>query len=43
MPMVMMELEQSQGQRLVHIVGLDPARRFEVTNPASNPPKYWPR
>lgn len=43
MPMVMEELEQVDGQRLVHIVGLDPARRFEMTDPALSPPNYWPR
>jgi len=43
MPMVMEELEQADGQRLVHIVGLDPARRYDLTDPAKNPPNYWPR
>jgi hypothetical protein len=39
----MEELEQANGQRLVHIAGLDPNRRFELTDPARNPPKYWLR
>jgi hypothetical protein len=43
MPMLMEDLEQVDGQRLVHIVGLDPGRRYEVTDPAANPPNYWPR
>jgi len=43
MPMVMAELEQADGQRLVHIAGLSPGHRFEATDPARNPPKYWPR
>jgi hypothetical protein len=42
MPMVMDELEQADSQRLVHIVGLDPSRRYELTDPASEPPNYWP-
>lgn len=43
MPMVMLELEQAGGQRLVHITGLNPDRRFELTDPARTPPRYWPR
>lgn len=43
MPIVMEELEQADGQRLVHIVGLDPGRRYELTDPAVAPPRYWPR
>jgi hypothetical protein len=43
MPMVMDELEQADGQRLVHITGLDPSRRYDVTDPAARPPAYWPR
>jgi hypothetical protein len=42
MPMVMDELEQAEGQRLVHIVGLEPSRRFEMTDPVMKPPVYWP-
>lgn len=42
MPMVVLELEQADGQRLVHIAGLDPGRRFEMTDPAESPPAYWP-
>jgi hypothetical protein len=33
MPMVMEELEQADGQRLVHIVALDPNRRYELIDP----------
>lgn len=45
MPMVMEELEQVDSQRpaLVHIVGLEPSRRYEVTDPLVKPPNYWPR
>lgn len=43
MPMVMEELEDAEGQMLVHIVALDPGRRFELTDPATDPPRYWPR
>jgi hypothetical protein len=43
MPMVMASLEQAEAQQLVHIAGLDPNRRFEMTNPKRAPPRYWPR
>jgi hypothetical protein len=43
MPMVAEELEQADSQRLVHIVGLEPSRRYEITDPAAEPPTYWPR
>jgi hypothetical protein len=42
MPMVMEELEQADGQRLVHIVALDPNRRYELIDPTKKPPSYWP-
>jgi PIN like domain len=43
MPAVMAELEAADGQRLVHIVSLDPGRRrFEAIDPARDPPRYWP-
>jgi len=43
MPMVMQELEIASGQRLVHIAGLDPRRRFEIVDPRKKPPSpYWP-
>ena len=42
MPMVMDELEQADSQRLVHIVGLDANRRFELIDPTTEPPNYWP-
>lgn len=43
MPMVMEELERAEGQRLVHIVALEPTRRFEIIDPVQQPPVYWPR
>jgi hypothetical protein len=42
MPMVIEELKQADSQRLVHIVGLEPSRRYEMTDPATKPPVYWP-
>jgi hypothetical protein len=43
MPLVMADLAQVAGQRLVRINGLDPQRRHEVVDPTKAPPKYWPR
>jgi len=46
MPMIIDELRNADGQRLVQIAGLDPspARRFSLTNPRRDPPsRYWPR
>jgi hypothetical protein len=41
---VVAELEQADGQRLVHIHGIDPTRkRHRITDPSREPPKYWPR
>ena len=44
MPMVMQEVENADGQRLVKITGIDqrPRSRFEITDPQRNPPSpYW--
>jgi len=44
MPAVMAELDEADGQRLVHIVSLDPGRRrSEIIDPSQDPPSYWPR
>jgi hypothetical protein len=44
MPMVMEELEIATSQRLVQIAGIEPRRRFEITDPRRTPPSpYWPR
>lgn len=44
MPMVVEELENASGQRLVLITAIDPRRRFDITDPRKTPPSpYWPR
>ena len=44
MPMVMDELAEADGQRLIHIAGLDPRNRYDSTDPKERPPsQYWPR
>ena len=44
MPMIVQELENATGQRLVQIISLEPRRRFEITDPKKTPPSaYWPR
>lgn len=43
MPMVLVELEAVETQRLVKINSLDPTRRYEVTDPRKDPPRYWRR
>jgi hypothetical protein len=41
---VVSELEQADGQRLVHIDGLGPTRkRHRTADPSRKPPKDWPR
>jgi hypothetical protein len=44
MPMIMDEFAEADGQRLVHIVGLDPRNRYNSIDPQREPPsQYWPR
>lgn len=45
MPLIVRELGAAEGQQLVHIKGLDPGanRRFDLLDPATAPPRYWPR
>jgi hypothetical protein len=43
MPGVVDELLAADGQRLVSIHGLAPSRRYDITDPRRQPPKYWPR
>jgi hypothetical protein len=43
MPPLVEELENQGGQRLVRIHSLRQRRRFDVTNPVTDPPRYWPR
>jgi hypothetical protein len=43
MPMVMDEIQEADGQRLIHIAGLDPRNRYESVDPRKQPPsQYWP-
>jgi len=44
MPMIVHELQDASGQRLVMITAIDPRRRYEITDPGRIPPSpYWPR
>jgi hypothetical protein len=43
MPLIIDDLRAADGQRLVRIHGIDPGRRYEITDPRRHPPKYWPR
>lgn len=44
MPMVVEELVNASGQRLVLITAIDSRRRFDITDPRKTPPSpYWPR
>jgi PIN like domain len=43
MPAIVAEVSTADGQRLVSIHGLSPARRYDVTDPRRDPPRYWPR
>jgi hypothetical protein len=44
LPGLLDDLERETGQRLVRVQGFDPLRnRYEMTDPASDPPRYWPR
>ncbi|WP_432886804.1 DUF5615 family PIN-like protein [Kribbella sp. CA-245084] len=39
---VMAELIAADGQRLVHITGIDPSkRRYDIVDPRRDPPTYW--
>lgn len=43
MPLIVRELEEAKGQRIVHVRGLSPTshQRFESVDPRRAPPKYW--
>jgi hypothetical protein len=41
MPTIVEYLENEDGQRLIHITGLDPKNRFQPVDPVKQPPKYW--
>jgi hypothetical protein len=43
MPGIVEDLAAADGQRLVAIHGLDASKRYKITDPRRNPPKYWPR
>ncbi|MFG1904642.1 DUF5615 family PIN-like protein [Micromonospora carbonacea] len=44
MPDVIAELDNADGQRLVAITGINPAKkRYQITDPQRYPPTYWPR
>ncbi|MFJ3039775.1 MULTISPECIES: hypothetical protein [Streptomyces] len=45
MPLIVRELDAADGQRLIHIKGLNPGskQRFDLIDPAKEPPRYWPR
>ncbi|XUL94483.1 hypothetical protein ACQ86D_22010 [Streptomyces galilaeus] len=45
MPLIVRELETVEGQQLIHIKGLNPGvkQRFDLVDPAKEPPRYWPR
>lgn len=45
LPSVLQELAAADGQRLVTLRAIDPGRdhRYAVCNPASDPPKFWPK
>lgn len=43
MPPIVDELSTADGQRLVSIHALSPNRRYDITDPRRNPPRYWLR
>lgn len=45
LPLVLQELADADGQRLVILKGIDPGRdhRYGVCDPATDPPKFWPQ
>lgn len=45
LPAVLQELATADGQRLVTLRAIDPGRdhRYAVRDPASDPPRFWPR
>jgi hypothetical protein len=45
LPSVLQELVAADGQRLVTLRAIDPGsdRRYAVRDPASDPPRFWPR
>lgn len=45
LPSLLQELASAEGQRLVTLRALDPARdhRYSIRDPAADPPKFWPQ
>jgi hypothetical protein len=44
LPSLLDDLEREVGQRLLRVESFDPSRRrYEMVDPASDPPRYWPR
>jgi hypothetical protein len=44
LPSLLDELEHEEGQRIVRVEGLNPARRrYTIVDPWINRPAYWPR
>jgi hypothetical protein len=44
LPSLLDDLEREIGQRLLRVESFDPSRkRYEMIDPASDPPAYWPR
>jgi hypothetical protein len=44
MPMIMQELTEADGQRLIRITGIDHRDRFQMIDPRRTAPSpYWPR
>jgi hypothetical protein len=45
MPLILRGLDETEGQQLIHIKGLNPGsgHRFDLVDPAKSPPRYWPR
>jgi PIN like domain len=44
LPSLLDDLERETGQRLLRVEGFDPSkRRYEMVDPATDPPRYWPR
>jgi hypothetical protein len=44
LPGLLDDLERETGQRLMRVESFDPSRkRYEMTDPVSDPPRYWPR
>lgn len=44
LPHALTELAEADGQRLISLIAIDPARqtRLRITDPAAAPPKFWP-